>query len=253
MQPSPQEMSDYELWSFFKQLFPQGFTGEDVRREIAPEGWCAAPLLLCFHPTPATVLAERLRVHENLRSLLRSDEKERPEPTLESVLLEWEDPPVNEEEEVADLVGRCVWDIFSDNHDVVASDGRIVDIGSFRGAGGFIDDFLSYPEGIEAWGNGDYLRFYMGSVWIRSRADLGPVYRMIFRRIRSLGADWRYASPGIYAVQTTKDSGAAELNQLTASLESANQATREEMQKRQPPGTVLAYEAIYGRLPQGWG
>lgn len=29
------------------------------------------------------------------------------------------------------------WDVFSDNHEVIAADGRVADIGSFRGASAF--------------------------------------------------------------------------------------------------------------------
>jgi hypothetical protein len=38
---------------------------------------------------------------------------------------------VNQQEEVTELVGMCLWDIFSDNHDIIAPGGRPADIGSF--------------------------------------------------------------------------------------------------------------------------
>jgi hypothetical protein len=43
--------------------------------------------------------------------------------------------PVRSHEEVTDVVGLCLSDVFSVNHHVIAADGRVVDIGSFRGAG----------------------------------------------------------------------------------------------------------------------
>jgi hypothetical protein len=67
----------------------------------------------------------------------------------------------------------------------------VVDIGSFRGAGAFLDEHLT--RGQDRWvREGNYLRFYMGTIWISRRADLTPVYSMIFRRLRALGADWEY-------------------------------------------------------------
>ena len=42
---------------------------------------------------------------------------------------------LNEQDEATELVGLCLWDILSDNHDVIEPDGRLADIGSFRGAG----------------------------------------------------------------------------------------------------------------------
>src|SRR5437899_1476662 len=47
----------------------------------------------------------------------------------------------------------------------------------------------------EVWRDGDYLRFYLGTIWINARADLARVYAMIFRRIRALGGDWVYHFP----------------------------------------------------------
>ena len=38
-------LADIELDAFFDQLFPNGFAGEDVLNEIAPEGWKYSPLL----------------------------------------------------------------------------------------------------------------------------------------------------------------------------------------------------------------
>lgn len=43
---------------------------------------------------------------------------------------EYEPSPVNQDEEVTELVGLCPWDILSDNHEVIGADGRLADIGS---------------------------------------------------------------------------------------------------------------------------
>ena len=96
--------------------------------------------------------------------------------------------PVQQDDEVTELVGLCLWDIFSDNHEVIAADGRLADIGSFRGSGAFIDQHLT--SGNDWWREGDYLRFCLGTMWIARRADLAPVYAMIFSRLKALGADW---------------------------------------------------------------
>ena len=63
-----------------------------------------------------------------------------PEPTVEDVRRDYRPVPIEQDEEVTELVARCLWDIFSDNHEVIAPDGRIVDIGSFRGASAFLDE-----------------------------------------------------------------------------------------------------------------
>jgi hypothetical protein len=43
-------------------------------------------------------------------------------------------------------------------------DGRTVDIGSFRGAGSFLNEHLTRNQ--DRLREGDYLRFYFGTIWI---------------------------------------------------------------------------------------
>src|SRR5207237_1759447 len=126
-----------------------------------------------------------------LRSLRKPDDPRPlpPEPTLEQFAQAHFDRPAEPEAEVRELVGQCLWDVFSDSHEVVASDGRQLDLGSFRGSGGFLADVLNRQLGEERY---DYLSFYMGTIGIAARADLTPVYRLIFRRLRAHGLDWVY-------------------------------------------------------------
>jgi hypothetical protein len=277
-------LTDAELKAFFDRLFPNGVAGADVLAEIAPQGWEQSPLLACFHPSPEQVFQEALQMHRNLEGLVRARrEREpdnsmpvpRPEPTLQEIRAEWVDSPVKAAEEVTELVGRCLWDVFSDNHEVITADGRVVDIGSFRGAGGFIADFVDGTE-PDAWG-GDYLRFYMGTIWIGGRADLTPVYAMIFRRLKALGADWEYHFPEVglvdlsplreqlhpskpedyspseaFAKEQEQRKRQEELERLRAELAEGNAQARREAMDRPPPPTVRAYQVVFGRDPTGW-
>src|SRR4029453_12193252 len=97
--------------------------------------------------------------------------------------------PIEPEREVRDLVGMCLWDVFSDNHEVIDAAGRVVDLGSFRGTGGFIADFINRELNAREY---DYIDFYLGTIWVSERVDLTPVYDMIFRRLKTLGLDWNY-------------------------------------------------------------
>jgi len=276
-------MSDAELRKFFGQMFPDGFAGADVVREIAPAEWKSSPLFACFHPSPEQVLAELLRMHrvsQELRALRCKntlEEPERPdiaEPTIEQVLAEWEDQPVNLTDEVTSIVGACLWDVFADNHNVVAADGRAVDIGSFRGASAFLDECVTGLN--QSWDGGDDYRFYMGSAWISGRADLTPVYRMIFRRLNLLEADWEYVFPQLYLMDLSSLRQAAEeqvgtyspseafaqdqeerqqkieFEQAQAELEDAHKQARREAMAKPPPATVRAYQQVFDRNPKGW-
>jgi hypothetical protein len=270
--------SDDECEQVFMQLFPHGPTGQDVLREIAPQGWEHSSLLAVFHPSLHQVYDEAVRLHRNLQSLpwRGTQQPPRPEPTRDAVAQTYGQTPIDTEVEVRELVGDCLWDIFSDNHEVMASDGRIVDIGSFRGAGGFIADWLNRHTGTHTY---DYMDFYMGTIWIAQRADLTPVYAMIFRRLKAHGYDWRYAFPELGLVdmrplrdaldEHTANTGdmrpisvpdedeaekqrASELAEVRASLDRAHREAVDTARHGPPPTTVEAYSSVYGCWPEGW-
>jgi hypothetical protein len=119
------------------------------------------------------------------------------------------------------------------------------------------------------------MRFYMGTIWMARRADLTPVYAMIFRRLKSAGADWVYHFPELGLVEfapadDTDKSGAGysvskaalaeveaqkrhdEVERFRTELRGANARARDEAMDRPPPATVRAYRQVYGRDPRGW-
>ena len=108
-----------ECVAIFDRLFPQGFAGEDVLREIAPDGWERSPLLAVFHPSVEQVFRERVQMHENIQSLWRRRREDHrpasPPPTREEIERDSHPSPVETAREVRELVGLCVWDVFSDN------------------------------------------------------------------------------------------------------------------------------------------
>lgn len=202
------------------------------------------------------------------------DDEPLSEPTPDEVRREYQLQPVQPDEEVTELVGLCLWDIFSDNHDVVAADGRVAEIGSFRGAGAFLDEYLTRNR--DTWCEGDYLRFYLSTIGIAGRADLTPVYTMIFRRLKTRGADWIDRFPELGVVDLTplhadakqqptgysvSEAAVAELKaqqrrikveRFRSELAEMNRRARGEAMDRPPPATVLAYRLVYRRNPQGW-
>jgi hypothetical protein len=191
--------SETDLEAEFDWFFPQGWAGPDVLQELAPAGWKNSPLLAVFHPSLAQTYQETLRLHRNVCALRRPNDPRPlpPDPTLDEVARDFREHAVETEREVRELVGQCLWDVFSDNHEVVAPDGRVLDLGSFRASGGFLADILNRQIGAD---NYDYLSFFMGTIWVAQRADLTLVYRMIFRRLQSRLLDWIYHFPRIYAV-----------------------------------------------------
>lgn len=257
-----EQLSEQECAAVLARLFPRGLAGEDVIAEVAPQGWERSPLLAVSHPSVEQVYRESIRLHRNLERLAgpRPTGPPPPEPTLEEIRERWHDEPVDREREVRELVGRCLWDVFSDNHDVIAPDGREVHLGSHRGAGHFIADLLNDEVGSRHY---DYMDFYMGTIWINDRADLSPVYAMIFRRLATHGYDWEYAFPRLYAIELghdgdeiadltdrmERDRQRAELHEM---LEAGHREALEFAKDRPPPATVAAYRQVYEEFPRGW-
>jgi hypothetical protein len=272
--------SEEELEAEFDALFPQGFAGADVLQELAPDGWEKSPLLPIFHPSPEQIYEETLRIHRNILAMRRPDDDRPvpPEPTLDEIAGDFLARPIEVEPEVRELVGQCLWDVFSDGHEVVAmEDDRLLDLGSFRGSGGFLAEYLNRKTGQDHY---DYMNFYMGTIWVSQRADLSPVYRMIFRRLRGRRLDWIYHFPRLHAIdfrplkealdrkdepdwlnyspsealakeeeQTRHDQ---ELAELRESLDEGYREAVEEALDAPPPPTVRAYEAVHGDFPRGW-
>jgi hypothetical protein len=271
--------SEADLEAEFDRLFPQGFAGPDVLQELAPAGWENSPLLAVFHPSLAQSYEETLRLHRNVCALRRPDDRHPLplEPTFDEVARDFRERPVETVREVRELVGQCLWDLFSDGHQVTATDGRVLDLGSFRASGGFLAEILNRQTGAEHY---DYLDFYMGTIWVAQRADLTPVYQMIFRRFQGRRLDWIYHFPKLYAVDLrplkealdekhdpdwlnyspsealAKEEEAKEqdknLAELRETLEEGYRESIEEALKGPPPTTVRAYKAIYGCFPRGW-
>jgi hypothetical protein len=116
--------------------------------------------------------------------------------------------------------------------------------------------------------------FYMGTVGIGDRADLGPVYRWVFARLRDVGCDWRYAFPRLYLVSFADEPGPAdaltydpsdgvrreleaaerrrETDAMREQLEALHDEAVEEARRRPPPRIVAAYRDVFGAFPRGW-
>lgn len=113
----------------------------------------------------------------------------------------------------------------------------------------------------------------MGTSWVGGRADLTPAYELIFRRLKSAGADWRYLFPRIYLMDfgpREPDSSASNDPSSAIQKEAEDKTRAEETEKlrRQlardvqsakckartgpPPITVQAYQNIFRRFPPGW-
>ena len=131
----------------------------------------------------------------------------------------------------------------------------------------------------------DYMDFYLGTQSIAHRADLGPVQRMIFTRLKALDFDWKYTFPRLHLVdmrplkerldaQKAEESGEPEWagyspekelakgeadrekdRELAGMRESLDEGYRESVaaaHDEPPPRIVQSYREIFGDWPTGW-
>jgi len=250
---------------------------DNLLSTLAPSGWQNSPYIRFFHPTAAQQLEEYNRIHKNLSGLLKKKEEKISEPAKTIADFEQDDvTSVNMKKEFILVLGLAIYDIFSTNHEVIASDGKIYDLGSFRGSGGFIAEFIN-EHFKEHSGNYDYMDFYMGTIWIHSRADLLPFYEYIFDKLKRKNCGWKYSFPRMYLFdfknlrEDTKAENPEQYKPEEAALKEIEEAENEKQEQKlrdeldesyhkafeeakhqPPPPVVQAHKNIFGFFPDGF-
>lgn len=254
----------------------------DLMDQLAPQGWANSPYVLVHHPTPEQRHVEITIMYENLNRLGSKRKANQPDskplvvPTLDELSQEQTEKadPVKPLDELLAVFGGCVWSVFSNNHNVVGPNGMAYHLGSFRGTGSFLAEFMeqTYPDAPSF----DYMDFYCADVFIERRADVTPVYELIFRRIQEQACDWLYSFPRIHLIsfdhlkdEAPTDPAAYDPNKALADdaerqqrkqenrrlQEEFDQAAEEAMDEAryaEPPMIIRAYQSVFGRFPKGW-
>lgn len=229
-------LNEKESIEFLETLFPGGLKNVSLQAGLCPQGWEKSPLFEALHPSQKQCYDEHLSFAKRMKELQAASAKgagenvAQAQEVLESFDEFVEKNPVEElilssqeiVDELAHLIGLCFWDTFSNNHEVITAEGKIVDLGSFRGSAGTIADFVNQKTTVEEpfdftkidfvnmdqnnidfeklGINMDYMDYYMGTTMIAHRVDLAPIYELIFRRIQAYGGTWRYAFPRIHLI-----------------------------------------------------
>lgn len=151
----------------------------------------------------------------------------------------------SETQEFQHVLGLTVYDTFSNNHEVYNKDSEVYDLGSFRGTGSFIADFLNNKDPEN--NNFIYLDFYMGSIWLNRQANLLPFYEYIFQILKNEDCDWNYCFPRLYLL----DMSGKGIEKLQNELDLSFQNEYEDAKYKSLIPIVQAYKNIYKRLPMG--
>lgn len=270
MSPNRPEASKADAIQLLLHLFGDVADTMDL---LAPEGWEQSPLYCLCHPTLEQVYRETIDLHNNINQLLK---KKEPAPTLEEVAAEEHtERPCFPRDELLQLLGECAWNIFSNNHSVAGPGGEEYKLGSFRGSGRFIAEFINqhYPSERTSY---DYIDFYCAGWFHHRRADLTQVYALLFGRLREQGCNWVYSFPRIQVIdleqkqesepknpesynpekamqeELEREERKKQSDKLRRRLDEAYEEAREKAKFEPPPEIVAAYRQVYGRWPEGW-
>ncbi len=247
-------LTETECWRLFQRMFPNGLRDPAIVAALAPEGWEHSPLVRTAHPTPAQLREESHRIRSRIQELRRACGlpaivEDISDPTGEASKPENHLEPVTE---CAELLASCIWHLFSDNHEVKTVEGNPVDLGTGRLAAGFLAGFFEHPrQGPSSLDMFDYIRFYMRSTLIKGRADLSPVYTLIFFRLRRCGLDWRYVHPTLDVANSGAED-TEEAIEFKRLIMEANYEGIRAAREQPPPSIVVAYQSVYGQWPEGW-
>ena len=163
---------------------------------------------------------------------------------------------------LAGFLGNSFWDVFSNNHSVYLINGNVeFDIGSFRGSGSFLSEFI---ESENASLQFSYMDFYMGH--FKETNDAARSYGFIFEQLKKNGFDWQYAYPelGIVDFSKAKEDRIEDYNpnksledeigkqNILKLINEINEETFNRIQNSPMPTIIRAYIKVFNKFPQGW-
>jgi hypothetical protein len=268
-----EEYSEVDCHKLFDKILPDGFSSDKIKAELVPNGWEASPFFVIFHPTLEKAYEDYRAIHINIQNLF-SAKKDLPKKTFqtfEAFAAEYKSIEVEPDIELQELLARCIWDVFSDNNDVINNNKRY-HIGSFRGAARFIAERLNKYSKKQY----DYMDFYMGSFTYEDHCDLTPIYEWIFKQLKNEDCDWlfHFTQLGLVDFGGSKNLNPTPMNEYDPNLaieselkenedqkkkdafrekiEEINAQEREDALYKPPPYIVQAYKNIYHKLPVGW-
>jgi len=242
--------------------------------KIAPYGLKNTDLILFLHPTAEQQYEEHIRVRNNINRLTKKISQEDKEIKINDFKQD-DLTKISEYNEFLYILGLSIYDIFSNNHEVIGNDNKIYDFGSLRGSGGFIADFFNdnFPDNSL---NYDYMDFYMGTIWINGRGNLIPFYEYIFQKLKDFHCESKYSFPRMNLIDpkkiletlvdnkiedykpekalqkhlelTEKDK---QIKKFQDELDKIYYEEYEEAKYKPLSQLVQAYKNIYGQLPNG--
>lgn len=247
---------------------------DEIMEILAPNGWENSPFTNHTSPKLLEDYERKLAWHNTFGEIFKKFGKASEPPVLSEIEKEFAENASrdNSLDEFLDLLGDCLWCIFSNNHDVYDEKGFVYHLGSFRGSGSFIADFFN--EHFTTYKTYDYMDFYCADMRIEKDEASYPLFLYIFEKLKKTNLTWRYSFPRLNIIsfdqpeaevkpeeynpqkaiedQLEKDKKQNEIEKLRKELDKSYEEAREEAKYKAPPITVRAYFEVYGVWPEGW-
>jgi hypothetical protein len=190
--------NEAECTAILKDIFEDALNFYEY---LVPAGWINSDYIHFLHPTPKQQFDEHKLITDNINSFLKKESIKIEDQVEMNSFKQDELIDIHEFEEFLYILGLTVYDIFSNNHDVLGFDNKPYELGSMRGSGRFLAEFLNenYPSVEKKY---EYIDFYMGTIWIKSRADLTPFYEFVFQKLKKSHCEWNYSFPRMYLIDT---------------------------------------------------
>lgn len=166
---------------------------DSFKNEFIPEGWRNSNYAQFLNPTAQQLFDEYIQWNSTPNSF-ESDEKKVIKLKTIKEFKQNNLNKIDEDYEFHYIFGLALFDIFSSENEVIDSNNKNYDLGSHRGSGSFIANYINfnYPQNEEF----DYLDFYL-SPRIRERGSFWDLYKFIFKTLKTNNCDWVYFPYGI--------------------------------------------------------
>ena len=259
-------ITDIKINELLNKIFDNS---PNLLTSMAPKGWSQSEYANFLHPTAKQQYEESIKFTERLNQL--TQEKSEIEPIDKYKQDDLTNIP--ETEEFQYVLGLSVYDIFSNNHEVYNLEDNVTyDLGSFRGSGRVIADFINNKYSNKKY---EYLDFYMGTIWIKDRANLLPFYEFIFEILKIEKCDWNYSFPRLFLLDLSNKKSSdeenpelyspeksinneleminkeKEIHKFQKKLDSSFEKEHEDAKYKPLVLIVQAYKNVYRKIPNG--
>jgi len=170
---------------------------EKTLQLLSPEGWKNSPLYAVSHPSAAQQMKEELGFNHFTKLILdRMGESVEEDPNFGLTEDQFKElkPGSPTEHDLLCLLGTCITEIMADYCLVITTKRKFYYLGPMERASNYMARFLNRYYPIPDWEFKPF-NFFHASGEAEGRADIMPIWTLLFQRLKERGLDWVYSLP----------------------------------------------------------